>query len=268
MMREEDLEDIIKRDIRFDIYNDELDLLFQHYGEGCRRGYVDYKLFDEDIHKINKRKRRRSHSRTEEKSEEEKVEEIPISVRPPKNISTDTRYSMRNTITGMYPETRKEKKYKIKISDIILQDLIKATYLRDIYVEDAFIKFAKPGREHVVNQKAIQDTFTSLGLKIDSKTAKDTYDKLVGNAHALTPHMIDLAVEDNSKKGIEEIQKLILELIHRSIKAHPEITIKEVFLKYDRGNEGRISFKEFENSIKNYVPKIKSMYVLFLAKRY
>lgn len=175
---------------------------------------------------------------------------------------------MRNTVVGKYPETREDKKFKIKISDIILQDLIKATYLRDIYIEDAFIKFAKMGRENIVSQNALYDTFLSLGIKIDTRSAKDTYEKFLNNSHGLTAKMVDLAVEDNAKKGIEEIQKSILELINRSIKAHPEITIREVFLKYDRADDGIVSFAEFEDSVKNYMPKIKSMDALFLAKRY
>ena len=64
----------------------------------------------------------------EEGREETKTKEEPMSVHPSPNMPSDSRYSMRNTVVGRYPESRKQKKHKVAISDSILQDIIKATY--------------------------------------------------------------------------------------------------------------------------------------------
>ena len=174
---------------------------------------------------------------------------------------------MKNTVVGRYPESRKHGKRKIKISETVLQDIIKAIYLRDVFIEDYFIKFGK-GRNYIVSANAMKDAFASLGIKMDSKSSNDIYSAFLSEDKELTAELIDITIEDSSKRGIEEIQKSILEFINRGIKNQSEIKIKDMFLKQDDSASGTVTFKAFEEVIKSYVPKIKSMDSLFLAKRY
>ena len=103
---------------------------------------------------------------------------------------------------------------------------------------------------------------------MDSKSIKDTYTIFLSEDKELTAELIDISVEDSSKRGIEEIQKSILEFINRGIKGQQEIKIKDLFLKQDDNANGAVTFNAFKEVIKSWAPKIKSMDALFLAKRY
>lgn len=174
---------------------------------------------------------------------------------------------MKNTLVGRFADSRKQKKHKVKLSDYIFQDIIKATYLRDVYIEDAFIKFSK-GRNNIVSANALGEAFEAYGIKQDTKAVNDTYQRLLGEEKELTATLIDIAVEDNAKRGIEEIQKSILETVNRAIKNQPENPLKEAFRKFDEADKGMISFEQFKKCIRNYLPNIKTIDAMFLAKRY
>ena len=196
-----------------------------------------------------------------------KVEELNYSLRPSHNLPDDNRYSMRNTVVGRFPDTRNQKKHKIKLSETIIQDIIKCTYTRDCLIGDAFKRFAK-GRSGILTEAALKEGFMTYGIKLDSKSIKDTYKRLMGHEDELTDDLIDIAIEDNSKKGIEEIQKSIMEIINRGIKNQPEALIKEAFLKIDSDQSGEVSYEEFKKVIRIYIPKIRILDVMFLGKRY
>jgi len=271
---ERDFGDIILKDIRFGIKTDELDLLCSHYGKDCERGYVDFKKFDDDIYYINKSHRKgenaksRSTKRHEkDKEQDAKSREYPISHRPSPNMPNDNRYSMRNTVVGRFPDSRKQKRHKVQLSESIIQDIIKGTYLRDTFVEDAFMKFGK-GRDRSLTLDGLKDAFEYYGIKLDSKEAADTYSRLLDKEKDLTATLIDLAIEDNAKRGIEEIQKMILEMVNRGTKTQSENPIKEIFLKFDSEYKDSVTFVQFQKCIENYVPKIKTSDAMFLAKRY
>jgi hypothetical protein len=137
---ERDFIDIIKKDIRFDITNDELDIICDHYSKDQRKGTINYRKFDDDVYAINKREKTKDSNGNKE---EEKSKEIAYSLRTSHNIPDDNLYSMKNTVVGRFPDARTMKKHVIKISDTILQDILKATYTRDILVGDAFKRFGK-----------------------------------------------------------------------------------------------------------------------------
>lgn len=231
--------------------------------------YVDYKKFSDDIYYINKKYRsgNKDDKGRENEEEETKSKEYPISVRPSHNMPNDNRYSIRNTVVGRFPDSRKSKKHVIRLSDSILQEIIKGTYLRDTFIEDAFMKFGQ-GRDRSLNMDDLKDAFDHYGIKMDSKMLKETYDRLKDREKELTAELIDLAVEDNAKKGIEEIQKSILEVINRGVKNQLENPIKELFLRCDPKNDGTITYEQFYKVVESFVPKMKKADAMFLAKRY
>ena len=186
-MDERDFKDLIKRDINFAIKGDEMEMLWDYYGKKCRKGFVDYKLWIDDVTEAQKRREERTKSKTDkqadkpkekqadkskekqadkpkekqadkpkEKQEELKIEEIPISVKPSPNLPTDNRYSMKNTVVGRYPESRKQRKRRVKASETTLQDMIKAIYLRDVFIEDFFKRFGK-GRNYILSESSLHN---------------------------------------------------------------------------------------------------------------
>ena len=262
---------MITKDIHFRIEPDEMDTLFEHYGKGCATGFIYYRKFDDDIYYINKKeknKRQTTKGQAHMKEEEvKKTRELHISIRPPVNVPTETRYSMRNTVVGQYPDSRKQRKHTVKISDSILQDIIKATYLRDHLIQDAFTDFGK-GRGKILNKDDLKEAFETYGIKQEPKILESTYDRLKGDERELTAELIDLAVEDNAKKSIEEIQKMILEKVNRGVKQQPETPPKNAFLQFDKNERGSVTFEQFKKCIHNYANNIKTEDVMFLAKRY
>jgi Ca2+-binding EF-hand superfamily protein len=90
----------------------------------------------------------------------------------------------------------------------------------------------------------------------------------MGTENELTDDIIDIAVEDNLKKGIEEMQKYIMDTVNRGIKNQAENSIKEAFMKFDTNDKGEISYEQFNKVINIYLPKIRTVDVYFLAKRY
>ena len=48
-MDERDFKDLIKREINFAIRSNEMEMLWDNYGKNWRKGYVDYKLWIDDI---------------------------------------------------------------------------------------------------------------------------------------------------------------------------------------------------------------------------
>lgn len=248
-----------------------------------KNGIINYRQFDDDIYYINKKEKTRGRTKDDKRKsksagrrnskssrgrdEEGTTKEIDYSLRPTHNMPDDNRYSMKNTVVGRFPDSRTQERHKIKISDSILQDIIKATYTRDILVGDAFKRFGK-GRNAVVSEADFKEALLAYGVKLDSKGIKDTYTRLMGPEKELTVDLIDFAIEDNSKRGIEEIQKQLMEIINRGIKNQAETPINESFKNIDKEGIGEISYAEFKVVIKIFVPKIRTVDVMFLAKRY
>ena len=56
--------------------------------------------------------------------------------------------------------------------------------------------------------------------------------------------------------------------LHLGIKNLPQAPIKDSFLKMDYNQDGETTFEKFKKVIKIYVPKIRTLDVIFLAKRY
>lgn len=59
-----------------------------------------------------------------------------------------------------------------------------------------------------------------------------------------------------------------MEIINRGIKNQPEVLINEAFLKIDSDQRGEVSYEEFKKVIRIYIHKIRTVDVMFLAKRY
>lgn len=283
---------MVLKGVHFKASKEEIEDLINYYSRKAPKGIVHYKKFDDDIYYINKKKKEkekrdasrdgRSSARESKpgdisnltkthsdvlKEESKKLEEEPISTKPSPNLPSDIRYTMRNTVIGRYPDNRKDKQRKVSVPEAILQDIIKATYLRNSYIEDFFKKFGK-GRSYVISQDKLKDAFDSLGITLDSKTMNEVYQKFVADDKDLTATSIDISVEDSAKKSIEEIQKFLLELINKGLKETKDLDKKTIFNKDDANSKGFVSFKQFHDSIKEHVPKIQSMDAYFLAKRY
>ena len=232
-VEDRDFEDIIIKNIGFKATTKELDILCDHYGEKVKKGYIDYRSFDDDIYDINKRAKQRTKRRTskprsrrgsspgkskiDEKEvveEEEKIQELDYSYRPSDNMPDDVRYSMKNTVVGRFPDSRTQRKHKVKVGEYIIQDIIKATYTRDCLVGDAFRRFSTT-RSGALSESDLKDGLLTYGIKLEPKVMKETYRRLRGSQNELTNDLLDLAIEDNSKSGIEELQKGVMEIIDR-----------------------------------------------------
>lgn len=134
-----------------------MDKLIEYYSEGCRKGEVDYKFFDQEIYDIMEGAVISPTKKLTDtdKKKEPKVRELEISVRPSPNLPGDPRYSMKNTASGRYPENRQKKSHKVKVSQKLIEEIIKATYIRDKFIEDIFIKFGE-GRINVITQDSFK----------------------------------------------------------------------------------------------------------------
>jgi len=53
LLDERDFEDLIKGDLNFDATDYELDKLIEYYGADCKQGFVDYRLFIDEMETIN-----------------------------------------------------------------------------------------------------------------------------------------------------------------------------------------------------------------------
>ena len=271
---ERDFEDLIYDNLDFDAENYEMDKLIEYYGQDAKKGYVDYKLFDQEIYAINKgvyridveEKKHKKHDDDEQEDEGPKISVIPISVRTSPNLPDDARYSLKNTVAGRYPESRKQKRLKARISQAILEDIIKATYLRDKFIEDAFIKFSQ-GRINVITQDDLRDAFTAYGIKISKKKIPLIHDNLMCDEPELTAQTLDIVIEDTAKRGIEEIQKEILEEVNHYVRQH-HLSLQEAFLRYDQESSGFVSFDEYRKCLKIFSGNLRSYDLYFLAKRY
>ena len=250
-----------------------MDKLIEYYGQDAKKGYVDYKLFNQEMSDINKgiykkEPEKRKHKKKDDEQEEgdDHISELPISVRTSPNLPDDARYSLKNTVAGRYPESRKQQRLRTKISQSIIEDIIKATYLRDKFIEDAFIKFSQ-GRINVITQDDLRDAFTAYGIRISKKKIPLIHDSLMCNEPELTAQTLDIVVEDTAKRGIEEIQKEILEEVNHYVRQHHS-SLQEAFLRYDEENSGFVSFDEYKKCLKIFSGNLKSYDIYFLAKRY
>lgn len=212
-----------------------------------KKGFVDYKLFEDEMDEIIEKGHLNEEKKKKVKKdvEEPKIKASDISVRPSPNLPTDPRYSMKNTVVGRHPEARKGDKSKGKISQSILKEIIKATYLRDKFIEDAFAKFAT-GRNKVISQDGLKDALDYLGVPMTQKEVVSLHLKLRGDESELTAEGIDLAVEDLALRGIEEIQKDILDQVNYA-KAQNSISLQEAFMPHDKNGSGFVSFQGFKN---------------------
>lgn len=242
---ERDFEDIIYDDIQFDITPDEMDQLCDEYGKEAKRGYVDFKDFENDIQEINdKHKAKMRVSMKDLRDEEPEVKELPISYRTSPNMPSDHRYSMKNTVVGRFPDSRTQRKHEIRLNQGLMEDIIKETYLRDVLIEDAFMAYGK-GVHKTLTSADLREAFTDYGINVDKKSNEDIYNRLMGDAESLTATLIDLAIEDNCLKSIEEIQKTILSRINHALKENPNMAIKEAFMKFDFDGTEIVTFEQF-----------------------
>ena len=170
---------------------------------------------------------------------------------------------MKNTVWGRQGVTRRTSKNFVPELEMVLEEIMKETYLNDKLVEDHFKEFNKGNND--VSLKEFSDAMTAINLDYKESEMKDIFEHIKGKEKLLEVPMIDAAVEDSVKRNIEELQKLILDDIYSSIKSDPLINFNDLLKILDvlcfvsslnRKNRKLIKFENIFYPIYNIFNKI------------
>lgn len=85
-----------------------------------------------------------------------------------------------------------------------------------------------------------------MGIKVNKKKIPLILESFQGEESEVTAELIDHIIEDTAKRGIEEMQKDILEEVNFYVKMH-QFSIVEAFLKYDVNSTGYVTYKHFKD---------------------
>jgi hypothetical protein len=100
----------------------------------------------------------------------------------------------------------------------LLEDIVKATYLRDVLVEDHFSKYGDT-YDHTVKDREYAEAMESLNIRLTEQEVEETYRDFMGRNKTLKCKYVDLAVEDNERvRTIEELQKEVLDKVYKFFK--------------------------------------------------
>lgn len=195
-----------------------------------------------------------------------RAEELKFSKRVPKNIPGDKNYSMRNTLCGRHGTTRTAYGNPVPELEKVLEEIMKQTYLNDVYVEDHFKEFSDGHSD--INMKEFSKAMAAINLDYDEDELREIFTKLRGSQKKLELSAIDAAVEDTVKRNIEESQKVILDYVYSSIKSDPLLNFNEVFQKFDHDADNKITFEQFVLTLEPRCLNIQIADLYYLAKRY
>ena len=173
---------------------------------------------------------------------------------------------MKNTVWGRQGVTRRTSKNFVPELEMVLEEIMKETYLNDKLVEDHFKEFNKGNND--VSLKEFSDAMTAINLDYKESEMKDIFEHIKGKEKLLEVPMIDAAVEDSVKRNIEELQKLILDDIYSSIKSDPLINFNDLFVKFENEATNKITFNQFVFTLEPKWLNIEPVNLFFVAKRY
>ena len=139
----------------------------------------------------------------EHKQRREKITVIPFSNRPAENIPEAELYSMKNTVVGKDPGNRSAPKFFPDVSPSFFEDIIKATYMRDCFIEEHFKQYGE-GFESKMSEEDFEDSLAAINIL---QTDPSIFIKLSERHGYINAQLIDLAIEDSNSKSIEELQK-------------------------------------------------------------
>ena len=270
------------KDFRYMIYDifklefsdKDFDYLVRRYESDRRRDYIEYESLVEDIEKCREEDEFIKHSKTDPKlkmrlnpsTPHKMAEELKLSRRVPINTSSYKSYSMKNTSCGRRGVSRKVKLNHVPELELVLEEIMKQTYLNDVFVEDHFKAFSD-GHEDI-NLKEFTKALVEINLDYPEDEIVETFKKLKAGEKRLVCSAIDAAVEDTVKKNIEECQKVILDYVYSSLKNDPLSNFNEVFQKFDHDADNKITFDQFVHTLEPRCLNIQVVDLYFLAKRY
>lgn len=89
----------------------------------------------------------------------------PVSCEPSPNVPGTETYSAKNTVIGQQSNqsSRKSWKHYCSAKIQILEEIIKATYLRDVLIEDHFKKYGDP-YDGVMHEGEMGEALETLGI--------------------------------------------------------------------------------------------------------
>lgn len=150
--------------------------------------------------------------------------------------------------------------------EMVLEEIMKETYLNEKLVEDHFKEFSKGNND--INLKEFTEAMTAINLDYKEEEMNDIFNHIKGKDKILEISMIDSAVEDSVKVNIEELQKLILDDIYSSIKSDPLSNLNDIFVKFENDATNKITFNQFVQTLEPKCMNIEPVNLFFVAKRY
>lgn len=268
-----DFDNFINDFWRLNLSEREYDLLVKRFEDPNNKGRIDYKILLEDIQNIKKEDEfHRTKSEPQLKklynpsTPIKKSSELKFSTRIPRNVPQARYYSMKNTAWGRQGITRRTPKNIVSELEMVLEEIMKETFLNEKLVEDHFKEYSKGNSD--INIKEFTNAMAAINLDYKEEEMNDIFNQLKGKEKVLEVSMIDSAVEDTVKMNIEELQKLILDDIYSSIKSDPLSNLNDIFSKFENDATNKITFNQFVLTLEPKCLNIEPVNLYFVAKRY
>ena len=274
VIKVKEFEYMIYNIFKLDFSEKDFDYLVRRYESENKRDYIEYESLVTDIEKCREEDEFINHSTTNPNlkiklnpsAPHKKAEELKFSRRVPQNTSNSKSYSMKNSTCGRRGVSRKVKLNHIPELELVLEEIMKQTYLNDIFIEDHFKEYS--GGHADINLKEFTKAMTEINLDYTEDEIVETFKKLKAGKKRLECSAIDAAVEDTVKKNIEECQKVILDYVYSSLKNDPLSNFNEIFKKFDHDADNKITYDQFVHTLEPRCLNIQIVDLYFLAKRY
>jgi hypothetical protein len=148
---------------------------------------------------------------------------------------------------------------------LILEEIMKQTFLNDKLVENHFKEFTK---HNDLEFDEFKKAMLEINLDYPEDEFKDLYDALKDTDKRLRLSTVDAAVESTVKKNIEECQKLILDDVYSNLKSDPLLNFNDIFAKYENNASHKVTFAQFITALESKCLSVETVNLLLLAKRY
>jgi Ca2+-binding EF-hand superfamily protein len=273
VLSEVDLKVMVNDFCRLGFTEKEINTLVRRYEHPIKRNMIEIAPIIEDINSFkkkdlqeeNKGETKPSKSIANSKTPIGRIETIKFSTRHPTNVPGWKSYSMKNTSCGRQGAAKKTVDFPINKHEELLEEIMKQTFINDMFVEDYFKQFSKHSDlEFEEFKKAL------AGINLDSGDAdiKELYTAVWGKNKRAYINDIDNAVESTVKKNIEEWQKFVLDDVYSGIKSDPLIQFMDVFSKFEASASNKITYNQFVSTLEPKCLNIEACNLVFLAKRY
>ena len=272
MISEHDFKSMIFDFCKLKFTNSEVEAMLRRYEHATKRGYIDISPLVEDL---NSFKKKDSMSMQQEDRKESlifnpktpvgRLDSLKHSKRRPLNVPKSKNYSMKNTVCGRQGVSSKHDTIIVHKYEMLLEEIMKQTFLNDKLVEDHFKEFTK---HNDFEFPEFKKAMIEINLDYPDRELEDLYDALKDTEKRLKLSVIDIAVESTVKRNIEECQKLILDDVYSNLKSDPLLNFGSVFTKYENSASSRITFFQFVTSLESKCLNVEPINLLLLAKRY